>query len=122
MPRLPSSPNLTRALLLALGLGLGFGLGTAYLLEQFDDTLRSAEEVERITGLTTLGIIPKIPETQAVEAELTDPRSAVSEAYRSLCTALQFTTESGLPKSLAITSGGPSEGKSITAVAIARHF
>ena len=55
-------------------------------------------------------------------AELGEPRSALSEAYRSLCTALQFATENGLPKTLLVTSAGPSEGKSITSLAIARHF
>ena len=44
------------------------------------------------------------------------------EAYRSLCTALQFATENGLPKTLTITSSGPSEGKSLTSLAIAKHF
>ncbi len=92
------------------------------MIEQFDDTIRSAEEMERTTGLATLGIIPKIDGSEAVETELADPRSTLTEAYRSLCTALQFTTESGLPKSLVVTSAGPSEGKSISSVAIARHF
>jgi capsular exopolysaccharide synthesis family protein len=122
VPGGPSSPNLSRALLLSFALGLGAGLAAAYLLEQFDDTIRSAEEIERITGLATLGIIPKIAGAGAIEAELADPRSALAESYRSLCTALQFTTESGLPKSLVITSSGPSEGKSITSLAVARHF
>jgi polysaccharide biosynthesis transport protein len=122
VPGSPSSPNIPRALLLALALGLGAGLGAAYLLEQFDDTLRSAEEVERITGLTTLGVIPKLAPTQTAEVEIADLRSSFSEAYRTLCTALQFTTDSGLPRSLAITSAAPSEGKSITSFAIARHF
>ena len=54
--------------------------------------------------------------------ELADPRSALCEAYRSLCTALQFATENGLPKTLSITSSGPSEGKSLTSLAIAKHF
>src|SRR5262249_17413378 len=47
---------------------------------------------------------------------------AVCEAYRSLCTALQLTTETGLPKTLLLTSAGPGEGKSFTALAIAKHF
>ena len=45
-----------------------------------------------------------------------------AEAYRSLCTALQFTTDHGLPRTLVITSAGPSEGKSLTSMAIAKHF
>ena len=92
------------------------------LLEHFDDTVRSPEEVEQVSGLATLGIIPKVGVDAAAEEELADPRSALSEAYRSLCTALQFSTESGLPKTLVVTSAGPSEGKSITSLAIARHF
>jgi capsular exopolysaccharide synthesis family protein len=75
--------------------------------------------VETITGLPVLGVIPKV---RRVEEELADPRSALSEANRSLCTALQFTTENGLPKTLAVTSAGPGEGKSLTALAIAKHF
>lgn len=118
----PSSPNMPRALLLSLALGLSVGVAAAYLLEQFDDTVRSAEEIERATGLATLGIIPKVDNADRVGAELVDPRSPLAEAYRSLCTALQFTTDSGLPKTLYVTSTGPAEGKSLTSVAIARHF
>ncbi len=122
LPGAPSSPLITRALLLSLMLGLGLGLAAAYVLEHLDDTVHSAEEVERISGLATLGVIPKIKAGISVEAEFADPRSAVSEAYRSLCTALQFSTDRGLPKSLLVTSAGPSEGKSFTALAVARHF
>jgi capsular exopolysaccharide synthesis family protein len=122
VPGGPSSPRLRRALLLSLALGLGAGLGAAYLLEYLDDAVRSPEALEEITGLTTLGVIPKIADVQHVETEFADPRSVLCEAYRSLCTALQFSTESGLPKTLLVTSAGPGEGKSITAMAIARHF
>src|SRR5262249_9196583 len=57
-----------------------------------------------------------------VQVEIGDPRSALSEAYRSFCTSLQFSTDRGLPKTLLLTSAGPAEGKSVTAVAIGRHF
>jgi capsular exopolysaccharide synthesis family protein len=65
-------------------------------------------------------VIPNISDD--VNEQLADPRSALCEAYRSLCTALQFATENGLPKTLTITSSGPSEGKSLTSIAIAKHF
>ena len=122
VPGAPSSPNLPHALLLSFALGLGAGIAAAYVLEKVDDTVTSSEELERATGLAVLGIIPKVRATQSLEAQLADPRSNLSEAYRSLCTTLQFTTESGLPRSVAITSAGPAEGKSITSLAIARHF
>jgi capsular exopolysaccharide synthesis family protein len=119
VPGSPSSPNLKRALMMALLLGLGAGVSVAYGLERLDDKIRSPEQLEVATGLSTLGIIPSVPE---VDKELADPRSSLSEAYRSLCTALQFTTENGLPKTLVVTSAGPAEGKSLTAYAVARHF
>jgi len=122
VPGAPSSPNVKRALMISLLLGLGCGLGAAYLVELLDDVVVSVEEAERLTQLASLGIIPKVASTASADAELSDPRSALSEAYRSLSTALQFTTQHGLPKSLLITSSGPGEGKSLTAYAVARHF
>jgi capsular exopolysaccharide synthesis family protein len=103
-------------------LGIGGGLGLAFLLENLDDVIDSIEEAERVAGLATLGVIPLVKSGTGAETELADARSPLSEAYRSLCTALQFTTARGLPKSLLVTSSGAAEGKSITSVAIARHF
>jgi polysaccharide biosynthesis transport protein len=122
LPGSPSSPQLARALMISLGLGAVAGFGAAYLLERLDDTVRTSEDLERVTGLTTLGIIPKSERGKAFEAELVDPRSHISESCRSLCTALQFATETGLPKTLLISSSVPGEGKSTIAIMIAKHF
>lgn len=121
VPNTPTSPQVMRSILLALFLGLGAGVGLAVLMDALDDLIVSIEDVEQFAGTSTLGIIPKVKDGSA-ELELADPRSALSEAYRSLCTSLQFTTDHGLPRSLAITSGGPGEGKSLTSIAIASHF
>ena len=117
-PSSPSSPNLRRALTLALVFGLGIGLATAYALERLDDKIKTPEQVELHSGIALLGVIPAYKSPDTVD----DPRSPHAEAYRSLGTALLFSTESGLPKTLAVTSTTPSEGKSSTAVAIAKHF
>jgi polysaccharide biosynthesis transport protein len=121
-PGSPSSPLIVRALLIWFGAGLLIAFGTAFVLDRLDDTLRSPEDVERALGFATLGIIPKIHSGVTLEAELADPRSHVSEAYRSLCTSLQLSTESGLPQTLLVTSAAPAEGKSTTCVTLARHF
>jgi len=118
----PSSPRIGRSLLLSLVLGLCAGLGAAFLIEKLDDSVRSVEDMERVTGLATLGIIPKVAGGVVPEVEVTNPRSAIAEAYRSLCTSLQFITASGMPRTLAVTSAGPGEGKSMTSLAIAWHF
>ena len=117
----PSEPNIPRYLIIALAMGLGLGVTWAIVLEMLDDRIRAPEEMEQVSGLATLGIIPRPEEGQAGDA-LIDPRSAISEAYRSFATALQFSTESGLPRSIAVTSAGPGEGKSTTVLALARHF
>src|ERR1700730_10871810 len=122
LPGSPSSPNLSRALIMYVLFGLAAALALAFFLEHLDDTVRSPEDVERISGLVTLGIIPKIASGKTTEAALQDPRPHTSEAYRSLCTALQLSTESGLPKTLLVSSAGPGEGKSTTALTMARHF
>jgi polysaccharide biosynthesis transport protein len=121
-PGTPSSPNLSRSLLLSLMLGLGGGFGVAFLLERLDDAIRAPDELERLTGVPTLGVIPKVAKDGMAEAELLNPRSTIAEAYRSLCTALQFSTDEGLPRSLIVSSSVQAEGKSITSLAIARHF
>jgi polysaccharide biosynthesis transport protein len=121
LPRSASSPVASRNLALALALGLAAGFAAAYALERFDDVIRSPEEAERVSGLPTLGIIPKV-ETRRAEAELADPHSALAEAYRTLAATLQLSTETGLPRSLLITSAGACEGKSISSLAIGCHF
>ena len=114
--------SLIRSLMLYLALGFAAGAGLSYLLEMLDERVRAPEELEQLSGLATLGIIPQIESAEAFSEALKDPRSPLSEAYRSFATALQFTTESGLPRSIAVTSSGPGEGKSTTVVAIGRYF
>ena len=58
MPGYPSTISLQSALLKALALGLAAGFAVAYGLERLDNKVRSAEQVEQITGLTVLGVIP----------------------------------------------------------------
>lgn len=121
-PGAPTSPRLLQSILMSLLLGLGAAVATALLLEKLDDVIVSIEDVERISGLSVLGVIPKTTAGTLAEEELRDPRSPLSESYRSLCTSLQFVTDHGLPRTLSLTSGGPGEGKSTTALAIAQHF
>jgi succinoglycan biosynthesis transport protein ExoP len=122
LPRSPSSPVMSKALVLSLTLGLSAGLTAAYVAERFDDIIYTPEEVESAFAFPLLGIIPKARQPFSFRAELENTRSPLAEAYRSLCTVLQFSTATGLPRSLLITSSAPTEGKSTTAAFVARHF
>ena len=90
-------------------------------LEILDDTFKSPEEIEDQLGLSVLGLVPKAKE-DIYESLRNSPVSAIAEAYRSLRTALQFSTSNGLPKSLVVTSPTPGEGKSTTSIALATNF
>lgn len=122
VPGTPSSPQVMSNTLLAIVLGLLAGLAAAFVLERLDNTVATMDEVERLTGLATLGVIPNVGMDRELVTELEDIRSGVSEAYRTLCTSLHFATDHGLPKSMLITSSTASEGKSTSALMVSRHF
>lgn len=115
------SPSLLRNLLLAIIFGLGLGVGLALFFEYLDDTIKSPADIEKLLGLAVLGVIPRLKDVAPAEA-IKDLRSAFAEAYRSVRTALQFSTASGVPKSLLITSATPGEGKSTTATTVSLNF
>lgn len=121
-PGAPFKPILMLNLLIGLALGLIAGLGAALALEFLNDTIKTPEDVREKLRLPSLGIIPMKKGNDALAEELKDQSSAVSEAYFSLRTSLQFTTDSGAPKSLLITSTRAAEGKSSTTLALAQNF
>lgn len=115
-------PSLLRNAGFGLVLGLMLGVLLALAFEYLDDTLKSPEDLEKQLGLSVLGVIPLLKAPLTPSRALEDPRSAFSEAYRSVRTALQFATDSGVPRCLLITSATPSEGKSTTALTLAKNF
>lgn len=127
-PQAPYKPNPKSYLLIGILLGLLGGTGLAFLFEMLDDTVKLPEDLERLR-LATLGIIPltkagrggaEAPPLHLVSHY--DPRSAAAEAYRSLRTALSFSTNAGAPKVLHLTSSAQGEGKSTSAVNLAIGF
>jgi succinoglycan biosynthesis transport protein ExoP len=115
-------PNLMLNLLIGLALGLMAGIGAALAMEFLNDTIKTPDDVREKLHLPSLGVIPMKKGREAVAEELKDQSSAVSEAYFSLRTSLEFTTDSGAPKSLLITSSRAAEGKSSTTLALAQSF
>jgi succinoglycan biosynthesis transport protein ExoP len=116
--RVPSSPNLLLNILLSIILGLLCAAIGVALKEVLDDAIRSPEDVEKKLGLPLLGLIP-FSKGGNIDKELGDRKSSISEAYRSLVTNLRYSTSTGLPRVLIITSARESEGKSTAARALA---
>ena len=121
-PGLPYKPNLLLNLLLGLLAGLVCGVGAAVGLEFINDTIKTREDVRDKLGLACLGAVPKTSAKAAFVEDLKNPASVVSEAYSAVVAALRFSTETGMPKILLVTSSQPGEGKSSTALALAQNF
>jgi polysaccharide biosynthesis transport protein len=121
VPLFPYKPDVRRNALIGLFLGLMLGFAIAFLIEYLDDSIKFPDEVERFTGLALLGVIPKVNTGRSsVRDQLTnDPRSAIAESYRSLRTALQFSTARGAPRTVVVTSCTKNEGKSTTSFSVA---
>jgi capsular exopolysaccharide synthesis family protein len=120
-PENPFEPSLLRNLALAGLMGLAGAALAIYVLELLNNKFDVPDQVESELRLPVLGVLPSV-EAGGLDAALADPRSALSEAYRSLRTALQFATVDGEPRSILVTSSEPDEAKSTTAVKLAEEF
>ncbi len=133
-PGRPYLPNTQRNLLMALAIGLAVGVGVALILEFLDTTIRRTDDVEKLVGRPVLGLIPmvkmkeqkqKTGATQKLQDRAVShyselhPKSAVSEAFRSLRTSLMFSTPQGMPKTILVTSPGPGDGKTTNTINLA---
>src|SRR5439155_18937153 len=78
-------------------------------------------ETEARLGHPLLGTVPKVKRETPLEA-FKNPRSPLVEAYLAIEAALELSTSRGTPRSLAVTSTRPREGKSITALALAQSL
>lgn len=117
----PSSPNLALNLLLAAILGLGLSAAVVFLLDYLDQSLRDPQEVHRTLGLPLLGSVPRTRDGDILD-QISDRKTPASEAYLSIKTSLSFLTDHGVPRSFMFTSTGPNEGKSVSALAVARSL
>jgi len=136
VPTAPYAPNMHRSLTGGLLLGCFFGILTVFVLESLDNTVRTPEEAELVSSLSTLGVIPAYPHRVSnalidVEAKdgagnferghheiysTTKPRSEIAESYRALRTSILLSASGPSAKVILITSALPKDGKSSTAV------
>ena len=118
-------PNFKTNLIFGLLLGLLLGMGAAFLREFMDDSVKNPDELEKITGLPVLGMLPALkslsPRSIALQT-YHEPKSPLAEAIRSLRTSLRFSTREGAPKSTFITSSAAGEGKSSIALNLATAY
>ncbi|MBK4728688.1 polysaccharide biosynthesis tyrosine autokinase [Oxynema sp. CENA135] len=117
-PQLPISPNVRRNLLLGLIAGGLLGVAAAILVERSDQRVKHVDEAKELTGLPSLGMIPKVScplvsqrkgEGRSLPSYYTEP---FTEAVRSLALNLRYLGAEDEAKTLALTSATSGEGKS----------
>jgi len=82
IPIRPSSPRKFRNFLLALFLGLLGGVGLALVVEYLDNSVKSVEDVERYSGLPTLGVVPAFSEDSVLSGYYYAYRSGDEEGKK----------------------------------------
>ena len=141
VPANRSKPSSKTNILVGLFLGLALGVGIASVREYLDNTVKTVEDIER-NHQHVLGIIPalnneginkrkivtSVPwqrEVQTIKRTIItkeDPKSPISEAYRSLRTSILYSSPDKQIKSIIISSPGPGEGKTTTTANLAITF
>lgn len=113
----PKSPIRPRALMnavIASLIALAVTVGGIFLYETLDDSL-SPDMVTRQFGLPILGVIARHATDGSSMVVKTQPRSPVSEAFRSLRTNIQFASVDKPVRTILVTSPSPEDGKSTVA-------
>ncbi len=121
-PTTPVSPKPVRDGVIGVLVGLLLGIGISLLREQMDGHLRSPEEVEQVTHLPLLAVLPFDDRSARGNIELAtidQPLGPLSEAIRSLRTSIQFLGAERPVRVIVITSSVPGEGKSLVAANLA---
>ena len=129
---LPGAPTLKSrsSMMIQSGIfGLIGGIVLSFLLESLDTGMRSVAEIESITQLPSLAVIPRtrriggdgvtLSVAQSNVAVLATSKSQFSEAFRSLRTSLLLANTGHPPKIIVICSATPSEGKTTVATNLA---
>ncbi|MEJ7784533.1 MAG: polysaccharide biosynthesis tyrosine autokinase [Solirubrobacteraceae bacterium] len=119
----PSRPK-PRLYLLIGGLVAVFtAVGAALVSDRTDKRLRLDAFTTELEGLPVIGRIPRVP-ASSIQAAVVDgnrpvPARQLDEAYRLVLANLAFVNAGHRPRSLAVVSAGPSEGKSTACVSLA---
>lgn len=112
-----ASVGLESKIIMGVGFFVGFALPLAYMLliNFFDDTIKSQDDVEKITKAPILGNIMH-NQGGGDFAAYENPKSTIAESFRALRTNLQFMLTGPGGKVISLHSTNPGEGKSFLSI------
>lgn len=137
LPTSPISPNLKSSVIKAFAVGGLLAAAVIVFLHLLDDKIRTGDDVEKATGLPTLGVLMKqTPKKEAFDqTNFARPANARnyaeiqgslaldytgSESVNAICSAIMFAGKN--MKRIAVTSHEADNGKTFLAVRIAKSM
>ncbi len=111
IPTTPISPKTPRNTLLAIFAGMLLAAGTVFAIDTMDDTIKNPDELRQKFGLSILGLIASHETTGGRPISIAQPRSPVTESFRTLRTNTVFAGVDKPLRRILITSATPQEGK-----------
>lgn len=133
----PTRPNPLLYLAIGMALGVFFGISSAFAGEYFDETIKTADQLNASVQMPVLASIPramvprqnghalpKLNQLNPTESSLliTHPMSSMAESYRALRTSISLLFDSESLHTLLVTSPLVGEGKTTVAYNIAVAF
>ena len=140
----PTRPSSPKKLLTIFSAGVGslfLGICLAVMLERFDDTFKDPDQLEHALALPCLGLVPDfaklnptgrrllrkyssaaIPANIRRELPAAKAGTEINEAFRAIRIGIVACRTPPSPKTVLVTSGTVSEGKTMTAVNTALAF
>lgn len=117
-PDKPVKPVVWQYVLLGAFLGLIFAVAIIFLRDFFDNTFKTEDDVRNALDLPVITSLPEIAK-DGVKIITGETPFDFREAFKVLRTKIQFSAVDGKMKKIAVTSSGPSEGKTTVAINLA---
>ncbi len=111
IPTSPVSPKTAQNTLLAFVTGLLLAIGVVFAIDSLDDTIKNPEELRQKFGLHVLGVIAQHTQLAGKPITQDQPRSPVSESFRTLRTNVTYAAVDTPLRILMVTSPTPLDGK-----------
>lgn len=125
VPRPKSSPRGSIVLIMSSLLGAMFGSALVMLKELRNNTFRTADDLETVTGFSVLGTIPKAEgkaRSDVLSYARLKPTSVFAEAIRNLRTSVLLSSPDKQPQVIMSTSSVPGEGKTTQSLTLAQNM
>ena len=125
LPENPYNVNHIKDIIIFIVIGFVASMGLALLIYFVDTSVKDEKDIEEFVGLPVLISLPLSKNKQKKGKDIvafSDPKSIISESFRTLRTNLTFAQDENSLQNILITSCNPAEGKTYTSSNLAITF